>query len=295
MAAVINIYERIRSFRCFVVTCSYVVVLLTTCASRARASPTTTRATAGGCGSPNAARNLFCPKPGLKWQIQFVGRLQVSAGIPMYDIDLFDTPKTTIASLKKSKHFVVCYFSAGTREDWRPDANKFPAKTVGKPLPDWDGERWLDIRSTLVRQVLAARLDLAVRKGCHAVDPDNVDAFTNDSGFQLTAADQLDFNRWIARSAHSRGLSVGLKNDLRQVAALVNDFDFAINEQCNAYTECYYLDPFIKKGKAVFNIEYVERTSQAAQLAKRICPTMTKKKFSTIIKSNDLNAWRYSC
>ncbi len=55
------------------------------------------------------------------------------------------------------------------------------------------------------------RLDLAVTKGCDGVEPDNMDGYANDSGFPLTAEDQLTFNRFIANEAHRRGLAVGLK------------------------------------------------------------------------------------
>ena len=42
--------------------------------------------------------------------------------------------------------------------------------------------------------------------------------------FSLTAADQLDYNRFLAEQAHQRGLAIGLKNDLDQVASLVDLF-----------------------------------------------------------------------
>ena len=55
-------------------------------------------------------------------------------------------------------------------------------------------------------------VDLAVEKGCDAVEPDNVDAFLNRSGFEITADDQVVYLRWLADEAHARGLSIGLKN-----------------------------------------------------------------------------------
>ena len=73
-------------------------------------------------------------------------------------------------------------------------------------------------------------MDLAVTKGCDAVDPDNVDGYTNAPGFPLTAATQLDYDTFLATSAHARGLAVGLKNNLDQVRSLVSSFDFAIND-----------------------------------------------------------------
>ena len=57
-------------------------------------------------------------------------------------------------------------------------------------------------------------------KGFVAVDADNVDGYTNANGVGLTAADQLAFNTWLANTAHSLGLGIGLKNDLNQVRGL---------------------------------------------------------------------------
>lgn len=55
---------------------------------------------------------------------------------------------------------------------------------------------------------------------------------------------------------HERGLSVGLKNDLRQVKKLEAHFDFAVNEECFDYHQCDRLAPFIEAGKAVLIVEY---------------------------------------
>ena len=38
--------------------------------------------------------------------------------------------------------------------------------------------------------------------------------------------------------AHSRGLEVGLKNDVEQVGQLVGYFDWQLNEECFQYDEC---------------------------------------------------------
>jgi hypothetical protein len=83
-----------------------------------------------------------------------------------------------------------------------------------------------------------------------------VDAYQNDSGFPLTAGDQLTFNRRIAALAHERGLAVGLKNAVDQAAALEPSFDFAVNEECMRYDECERLLPFLRAGKAVLHVEY---------------------------------------
>jgi hypothetical protein len=91
--------------------------------------------------------------------------------VTMYDIDLFDTPKATIDQLKAQGRRVVCYFSAGTSENWREDFGRFAAADMGGAVSGWQGERWLDTRSANVRSIMKRRLDLAVAKGCDGVEP----------------------------------------------------------------------------------------------------------------------------
>jgi len=193
------------------------------------------------------------------WQIQLSGTVSTTHAVTAYDIDLFDTPVATIAALKAQGRRVICYFSAGSSEDWRGDFSRFLPADMGNNLDGWPGERWLDTRSTNVRAIMAERLDLARSKGCDAVDPDNVDGYTNATGKPLTASTQLDYNRWLADQSHARGLSVGLKNDVDQLSQLASSHDFAINEQCHQYNECIGYSAFISLGKPVFNIEYAPR------------------------------------
>lgn len=53
--------------------------------------------------------------------------------------------------------------------------------------------RLLDVRSANVHEVMISRLDLARQKGCDGVEPDNMDGYTNNSGFSLSANDQLAY------------------------------------------------------------------------------------------------------
>lgn len=206
---------------------------------------------------PTPAADWRVPPPDASWQIQYSGEFDGFPAVEVLNLDLFDTTAEEIAALHGQRYHIICYFSAGSREDWRPDAAAFPAETLGRKLQGWPGERWLDIRQIdLLAPIIRERLDLAAEKGCDAVDPDNVNAYQNASGFDLSAADQLAFNRWLAAEAHSRGLGIGLKNDLDQIPALVDEFDFAVNEQCFDYGECEAYQPFVDAGKAVFQIEY---------------------------------------
>ena len=232
---------------------------------------------------------VWRPSPGTSWQWQLSGSIDTSFDVEMYDIDLFDVPVATITDLKASGRAVICYFSAGSWEDWRPDAGDYDAVVLGNTLDGWPGERWVDIRRLdLLGPILEARLDLAHSKGCTGVEPDNVDGYQNNTGFPLVADDQLAFNTWLAAQAHQRGLSVGLKNDLDQIQELEPLFDWALDEQCYQYSECDLLQPFIDAGKAVFGVEY-----SGNELV--FCPYFNALDYSWLKKDLNLNAWRIDC
>jgi hypothetical protein len=229
------------------------------------------------------------PAVGLSWQWQLSGKLDLTVPAAVYDVDAVDTSAATVATLHRAGRKAICYIDVGSSEDWRPDAGKFPAAVLGAALDGWAGERWLDIRRWDVLQpIMAARFTACKQKGFDGVEPDNVDGYSNDSGFPLTATDQLTYNRHIADLAHGLGLAVGLKNDVEQVTALLPAFDFAVNEECAVYAECGALKPFIAAGKPVFHAEY--NLSTAA-----FCPASTKLGFSSIRKRLNLNAWRQPC
>lgn len=214
--------------------------------------------------APAAAAKLL---PGTTWFWQLHGALDESRDAKVYDIDLADTSADTIARLRSKGHVVVCYFSAGTFEDFRNDTGGIPVEALGKALPDWPDERWFDVRHAAVRTLVETRLDVARDKSCDAVEPDNVDAYANDSGFSLTRGDQIDFDRFVARGAHDRGLGVGLKNATDLVPDLVADFDWSLTEQCAEYGECDAYAPFIEAGKAVLAAEYTPKTAAVCEMA----------------------------
>jgi len=231
-------------------------------------------------GTPD---DVWIPAPGTSWQWQLQGTIDTSFDVDMYDIDLEETPPETIDKLHADGRIVICYFSAGSYEAFREDKDDFAPELLGNTLDGWPDERWLDIRNVALRPILLKRLDLAVSKKCDGVEPDNVDGYQNNSGFPLTSTDQLEFNRWLAKEAHERALSIGLKNDLEQVNDLVDDFDFAVNEQCFEYQECNALSPFVAAGKAVFGVEY-EGTPSV------FFPQLNALQFSWLKKVYDLSA-----
>ncbi|WP_155645073.1 endo alpha-1,4 polygalactosaminidase [Vibrio splendidus] len=246
--------------------------------------------------APISAGSWYRPPVSVTWQWQIEGNLNTSYSVALYDVDLFDTRNTTIQNLQQSGIKVVCYFSAGSYEDYRDDKDLFLPNTLGSTLDGWADERWLDIRSANVHSIMKKRLDIAKNKGCDGVEPDNMDGYTNKSGFNLTSQDQLAYNRFIANEAHKRGLAVGLKNDLDQISELVEYFDFAVNEQCFEYNECDALLPFINHGKPVLTAEYLDKYVNNSNERAVICQESRDNLFSTLILPLDLNdSFRFSC
>ena len=261
---------------------------ITTTTTGGTAPPTSITTATAASPTPTVGSGVWRPSPGVSWQWQLTGKVDLSVDVEMYDIDLFDTSDAVVDQLHSLGRVAVCYVSAGSWEDWRPDAGSFPGEVLGRSN-GWPGEKWLDIRRIdILGPIMEARMDLCVRKGFDGIEPDNIDGYTNNTGFPLSAADQLAYNKFLAGAAHARGLSIGLKNDVEQVKALEPWFDWAINEQCAQYNECGQLSPFIAAGKAVFHVEYGLNLSQ-------FCPSTTALGLSSMKKNLDLDAWRQPC
>jgi hypothetical protein len=218
------------------------------------------------------------------WQWQLQGKVDTSVDAGVYEIDGFEVAAKTVAKLHGLGRKAICYLDVGSWENYRPDAARFPKAVLGRAYEGYPDERWLDIRRIdLLAPILRDRFDLCRRKGFDAVEPDNIAGYENKTGFPLSAADQLRFNRWVAREVQRRGMAVALKNDPGQVGQLVGRFDFAVVEECFAYDECGMFNPFVAAGKAVFVAEYTEPLVAICDQAERL-------RFSVIRKDYDLFA-----
>jgi len=272
-----------------------------------------THAPAAALPAPTACTGCWQPPVQSRWQYQLqavpgfaaTGGINTTISAPpqgggaavspqVWDIDLYvdqtvagnsSTPNSAaVNAIHARGGHAICYVDAGTWENWRPDAGQFPASVQGSKN-GWPGERWLDIRQqSVLMPIMSARVDRCKQAGFDAVEFDNVDGYSNKTGFPLTANDQLSYNTALANLAHSRSLSVAIKNDLGQLTALKPYFDFAINEQCMQYKECDYPAPglvdWAASRKAVFEVEY-----RASSLN---CAKSNGWNFNAILKSLDL-------
>jgi len=137
--------------------------------------------------SPNTTvtnRALWQPSVNSTWQIILYSPLIIEMNatsttpdVEVWDIDLFTNSVQTFQTLHSLGKKIICYFSAGSYEKFRPDSSLFQASDMGKVLDGWPGEKWLQLSSPNVRSIMAARIKLASDKGCDAIDPDNVDGY----------------------------------------------------------------------------------------------------------------------
>ncbi len=241
----------------------------------------------------------------------------------VFDIDIYQDGKcytpndygvlntAAVTALHMMGDHVIGYVDAGTAETWRPDYPQYASFNsscggclFGKPVSGFRDEFWLNINTDVsgtnpntgqtetaqqfILDELSARLDKAKTVGVDAIEFDNVDGYQNKTGLTISATTQEQFNSAIANLAHSKGFTVGLKNDVGQVNDLQPYFDFSVNEQCWQYKECNYPPPGLQAwpstyGKAVFNVEYKLATS-------KFCPQANSSSynFNSILKNYDL-------
>lgn len=164
-------------------------------------------------------------------------------------------------------------------------------------MDGWPNEKWVDTRNAKVRTIMKNRLLLAASKKCDGVDPDNVDGYGNDSGFNLSQDDGVDYINFLASTAHSLGMAYGLKNAGDIVDRVVNVSQWVIQEQCAVQqpSECWQYQPFIKQNKPVFHVEYTSSKTPSTSVVNRACTDTGATGFSNILKHTSLDAWTQTC
>jgi len=222
-----------------------------------------------------------------QWQLQLQKDLRIIEGVSVYAVDPDEISEAAITAAKANGAKLKCYISAGSMEQWRADSTLFPPQVLGANYYGWAGERWLDTRQIeLLAPVMRARMDKCKARGFDAIDADNVNGFINDTGFDISRQDSINYIKWLAQEAHSRGLAFSLKNSESLAADVVDHVDMMQTESCFIYNNCAAAAVMIAAGKPVFAVEYSHQlnTTQFLQL----CRDTESYGFSTIYRTRGL-------
>ncbi|OUM62831.1 glycoside hydrolase family 114 protein, partial [Piromyces sp. E2] len=209
------------------------------------------------------AEALWKPTVGSTWN--YVLGHKINLATEKAEVLEIDVNKS--ASLIQEYHNVgkkvICYFSGGTIEDFRDDKKDYEAVPglVRNTYEAWDDEKWLDFRIEGIKPLIIKRMKLAVSKNCDGIEVDNVDAYqmkeVKSWTDPITREQTVVFLKWLGSTAHSLGISIGLKNVNGLIDEVGQYFDFAINEDCHHYNdECRKYKNFLASGKPVFAVAY---------------------------------------
>ncbi|NPA22516.1 MAG: endo alpha-1,4 polygalactosaminidase [Candidatus Micrarchaeota archaeon] len=211
------------------------------------------------------------------------------------DVDAFETTKEEVARLKAQGKIVIGYISVGSWEEWRPDAQSFPPEVIGNPYPGWEGERFLNIkRLDLLAPIMEARLDMIKEKGFDGVEPDNIDLYNYDTGFNITIEDSKRYLDWLIEQAHKRGLIIAQKNAPELAPYFASKADFMLLESGFVTQEYQQALIYIEKNKALIDVEYTDYWN-ISDFISQVCPVARSHNISVLLKRPELDNWVVYC
>jgi len=235
--------------------------------------------------------------PNTSWTWQLLGDTKTTYDVDVYVLDMFQQLEgNVIETLHAQNKQVICYFSAGTFEPWRPDADLFANVPMGGEHYAYATEIWVDVTSPETAKVMANRMDMAVALGCDGVELDNVDGFVADTGLNITYDQELAYQRLLANEAHKRNLAVALKNAVEMIPDVAEYFDMAINEVCLVWNECGTYQAIIDAGKPVFHVEYDQAYVDDPAARAAMCAQSAELNMRTLVMPKALDgSFRISC
>jgi len=155
--------------------------------------------------------------------------------------------------------------------------------------PGWPDEYVLDPsteeRREGILEVIGPVVTGCAESGFDAVEIDNLDTWTrfdqiDDAGAYILAREYVDL-------AHAHGLAVAQQNaaEISQVAHDELGFDFAVTEECGAWSECAaYTDAY---GERVLQIEYPDSLQEAGLTFQDVCELPDRAPL-TVLRDRDL-------
>lgn len=196
----------------------------------------------------------------------------------IYDIDAIENPASTVATLHQMGDHAICYIEVGTAGNYYTAAQEgipvtyfaqlHAAGDLGSKLKGYP-EYFININAASAVSIIEAMIDQqCAAKGFDAVETDLDETFGGNegkTGFTITKADEETYLTTLADYMHGLGLGWIAKNlDDTGNASFVDTMEplaqGIISEQCNQYSTCALLSPFLTDGKWIGNAEYSPET-----------------------------------
>ncbi len=237
-------------------------------------------------GQASAGDRNWEPRAGLRWQIQLTGDFRTNATANVYDLDAYRTAEQTVTELHALGRQTMCHLDVGVSDLTVPDAGRLRGPVLGTTAGP--GLRWLDIRRWAdIGPVLADRVALCHGKGFDAVDADYGYGYAAETGFPLTASDQVAYDRKVADLVHSLGMAVTVRTPPALAAQIEPLVDFTVVNDCFRSASCHDYFVYIDANKAVFDVETDPGPS--------FCSLARAYGFTAIRKNDSLDAYVQSC
>ncbi len=229
---------------------------------------------------------------GPSWDWQLTDPYDLTRDVAVMDIDPDNHTKAEIAALTARGITTICYVSVGTIEDWREDLSAFPESVIGRTYGDWPDERFLDARQrNVLVPLMQARFARCKDMGFAAIEPDNQDVHSNDSGYPISEADTVAYLNALADAAHEMGMQIGQKNVPELTGRLINKMDFIVTEGCHVDGWCDDVLAYASAGKPIYAAEYTDTRVDFAAA----CAYGAANDVSFILKDRDLTAALQTC
>ncbi|SDL96765.1 endo alpha-1,4 polygalactosaminidase [Pedobacter antarcticus] len=246
--------------------------------------------------TPSDKTSWWQPKAGMSFD-WMLDDLQPGASFTseIVDVDAFTTSAAQVATLHAQGKKVIAYISVGTIENDRPDVNLLPADVIGKVYPEWPNERWLNIKKLdKLKPWLNSRINMILKKGFDAIEPDDLDSYSNETGFKITLNDTKLYCDYLIKLAHENGLGIGQKNVQELSVEYSTKFDWVLTE--DAFDQGWLKDvkSYIDLNKPVFVVEYTDKISEKT-FADEVCPASQILKYTAVLKHRNLDKWVFKC
>src|SRR5215831_2010304 len=137
--------------------------------------------------------------------------------VTVYDLDAINNPASTVKTLHRLRHKVICYIEIGAAGNYYSAAQEHlkttyfrqlkAAGVMGKAVPGFP-EFYLNINAKATLRIIKAMIrQQCANKGFDAVEPDIDDSYTDATGFKITEAQNIRFDRLLGAYAHRLGLA----------------------------------------------------------------------------------------